>query len=481
MGLWKGLTRALDPDRVIQTTMTGMIEATKWRYAVEGPRNPWAPGEPMKLLMAGYVGTRNTGADVRVAEMCRQIRHLMGDDRLELSLMTNDWNRSRGYFPRVRQVQMPMVFPPFLYDECPKHHGVIACEGSMFKSKFADALSTMMAGSLGMANAECKLSIGYGAEAGAMSEGLERFVEDHCARSLVICRNVPSRGTLESLGVRTAPGTDTAWTFEPAAPAIGRDILERYGWDGETPVLALCPINPFWWPVKPSVTKGLAKELAGEFDFEHYRSFYFHSWDGTREAQLDAYISGIAEAVHAFAAEHDVFPVCCGSEAVDRLACERLSDKLGGVPVIVSDEYDMFEFVSVLHQARYLVSSRFHAIVTSMPGKVPSAGITMDERIRNLMNDRGDADLFLEVDDPNLADRLLTILRRLHDDGEEIAENIARVVPAQLKLMGQMGIDFLDEVERVYPAFARIERPRTWEAHLPPLRPLVAGILEDYA
>ena len=209
MGLWKGLTRALDPDRVIQTTMTGMIEATKWRYAVEGPRNPWTPGEPMKLLMAGYVGTRNTGADVRVAEMCRQIRHLMGDDRLELSLMTNDWNRSRGYFPRVRQVQMPMVFPPFLYDECPKHHGVIACEGSMFKSKFADALSTMMAGSLDDERG-VQLSVGYGAER-AMSEGLERSWKT-TARARSLSAATCPRAARSSASASAAPGTDTAWT-----------------------------------------------------------------------------------------------------------------------------------------------------------------------------------------------------------------------------------------------------------------------------
>ena len=38
--------------------------------------------------------------------------------------------------------------------EVPKHHGVVACEGSMFKSKFANALATMMIGSLGIAAAE---------------------------------------------------------------------------------------------------------------------------------------------------------------------------------------------------------------------------------------------------------------------------------------------------------------------------------------
>ena len=35
-----------------------------------------ATGQKLKLLFAGYNGTRNTGSDVRVEEMIRQIRHI---------------------------------------------------------------------------------------------------------------------------------------------------------------------------------------------------------------------------------------------------------------------------------------------------------------------------------------------------------------------------------------------------------------------
>ncbi len=107
----------------------------------------------MKLLFAGYNGTRNTGSDVRVEEMLRQMRRVLGDENVALSVMTFDPNRSRGYFAGTAQVQLPMIFPPFLFREVRKYDGVMACEGSMFKSKFANALSTMTIGSLGIAAA----------------------------------------------------------------------------------------------------------------------------------------------------------------------------------------------------------------------------------------------------------------------------------------------------------------------------------------
>ena len=125
-----------------------------------GKGKSWQPGEKLKLLFAGYNGTRNMGSDVRVEEMLRQIRHILGADKVDFSVMTQNFNFSEGYFEDTRQVYLPDIFPPFLSDEVPKHHGVVACEGSMFKSKFANALTTMMIGSLGIAAAQNKLSVG---------------------------------------------------------------------------------------------------------------------------------------------------------------------------------------------------------------------------------------------------------------------------------------------------------------------------------
>ena len=49
---------------------------------------PKAPGDKLKLLFAGYNGTRNTGSDVRVEEMLRQVRHIFGADRLDLTVFS---------------------------------------------------------------------------------------------------------------------------------------------------------------------------------------------------------------------------------------------------------------------------------------------------------------------------------------------------------------------------------------------------------
>src|SRR5215467_13712565 len=211
-------------DFVLEAWVSANIERAKARWML-GANKPWEPGAKLKLLFAGYNGTRNMGSDVRVEEMLRQLRHILGADRVAFSVMSQNFKFSQGYFSDTAQVHLPDIFPPFLYDEVPKHHGVVACEGSMLKSKFANALTTMMIGSLAIASAQNKLSVGYGAEAGYMDPTLARMCQRYCSDSFVITRNEESQAVLGKLGVSTELGTDTAWTFEPRSLEYGRKAL----------------------------------------------------------------------------------------------------------------------------------------------------------------------------------------------------------------------------------------------------------------
>jgi len=457
-------------DFVLEAWVSSIIEGKKVQWMM-GKREPWQPGEKLKLLFAGYNGSRNTGSDVRVEEMLRQIRRILGPDNVDLSMMTFNFDRSRGYFEGTSQVRLPDIFPPFLADEVPKHHGVVACEGSMFKSKFANALTTMMIGSLGIAAAENKLSIGYGAEAGHMDPLVAKMCGRYCRNSLVITRNDESRKILRELGVPTELGTDTAWTFEPLGAAYGQKALRDVGWDGTTPVLVVCPINPFEWPVKASVAKAALHSLTGAYNESHYRGPYFHNAGPEADRAYEHYLSSIANAVAAFRQrkKKSVFVIMAATERMDARPCRRISEKLGGVPVLTSDDYNMYQMVSILRACRMIVSSRYHGIVTSMPALVASAGITMDERIRNLMNERGHQELLMNVDDPDLEARTLTALEILDRDGERIADGIARTVVRNLKLMARMGVYFEEEVQRRYPEFPTRRGEWSWEDYLPPM------------
>ena len=491
------LEREFDADRVLRRTMGALIETAAARYPID-PGAEWKPGNPLELLLVGYSGTRNTGADVRVEEMIRQFRHLLGDDHLRLSILTLDAKKTRGYFPGVRQLLAPKLFPKFMFDVVHQHHGVVACEGSMFKSKFANALTTFMVGAIGVATAEQKLAIGYGGEAGAMDPEVEAMVRKYCQRAIVIARNPASVGVLKRLEIEASLGADTAWTFEPHPPEVADALLKAAGWDGKKPVLVCCPINPFWWPVTADWKRGVEQAVFKSHSKNHFSSVYFHAGGEAIEAQQKAYVAALAGALQHARETHDAFVVLVGMEALDRKAAEAIAKLMAegspsglrstatsgeAPPLFISDQHEHRTLVSILRKASALLSSRYHAIVTAMPAGVPAVGVTMDERIRNLLGDAGLSELCIEVSADDLRGKIEAGLARIFADPTPIRTALKKDVAHQLYLMGTMGQTFVEAIRRRHPAFPiREGLGRTGDvlAHLPSLSPELQALLVEF-
>ena len=252
------------------------------------------------------------------------------------------------------------------------------------------------------------------------------------------------------------------------------------GWDGHTPILGLCPINPFWWPVRPSLTKFTARTLLGLYKDSHYRSIYFHHDSRKVRASFQHYIDSWIRGIQAFRKNHQVFPVLIGMETLDRISCEKISHGLGGAPCFIADQFDMYQLVSILRQCHLLLSSRFHGVVTSMPAGVASAGITMDERLRNLMRERGHSEFLLEVDDPDLETKLEDLLPKLLNQAGEMRSSLGATVVRNLKVMARMGVYFQQHLLEQYPEFPHRSGHLSWENYLPPLSSNLISLVETY-
>src|SRR3981081_4217470 len=111
-------------DLILEAWVRSSAERTRGSWML-GKGNAWQPGEKLKLLFAGYNGTRNMGSDVRVDEMLRQLRHILGAEKCDFSVMSQNFQRSEGSFEGTTQVYWRDIFPPFLSNEVPKHHGVV--------------------------------------------------------------------------------------------------------------------------------------------------------------------------------------------------------------------------------------------------------------------------------------------------------------------------------------------------------------------
>ena len=313
---------------------------------------------------------------------------------------------------------------------------------------------------------------------------MDNLIQRMCARytkdSLVITRSLESQQLLSGLGVPNELGADTAWTFEPHPPEYARKALRESGWDEKTPILVLCPIHPFVWPVRASIGKYIARATTGAFKDSQYRTVYFFESGAEVDRKLKHYIKGYTNATKAFLQKHKVFPILVAMERLDAVACREIAKEIPGVPIFTSDDYDMFQLVSILRECTYMVSSRYHGIVTSMPARVVSAGVTMDERIRNLMRERGHQHLLLNVDDADLEPKLIQVMDSLVSGADEIRDSIGRTVVTNLKAMSRMAIFLEDEVRRTYPEFPLRRGVLSWEDNLPPLHATLRNLAEEY-
>ena len=111
-------------DLLLESWVGGLIELNKFAWML-GAGGAWKPGEPLKLLFAGYNGTRNTGSDVRVEEMLRQVRRVLGAENLALSVMTQNFESARAAISATRgRCTCPMYFRRFCISEVRRNDGV---------------------------------------------------------------------------------------------------------------------------------------------------------------------------------------------------------------------------------------------------------------------------------------------------------------------------------------------------------------------
>lgn len=113
-----------------------------------------------------------------------------------------------------------------------------------------------------MCKAQGKPCIAYGSEVGKLDPVIEKTSKKQCDKVLFIARSTGSFDRCQELGFTCLLGTDTAWDFDSSAYAPEAErILRTQGRNGTQRLIGVAPINPFWWPVKPSLSKLLAHKL----------------------------------------------------------------------------------------------------------------------------------------------------------------------------------------------------------------------------
>ncbi|MGJ8678067.1 MAG: polysaccharide pyruvyl transferase family protein [Akkermansiaceae bacterium] len=461
----KRYSEAADPDAVLKEQLEISVSNYKGSSTSETSSSD---SLPLKIFLAGYAGAGNTGADVRVYEMLRQFRHFWGEN-VDFCLSVIEPQLAQ-FFEGMTEIRELVYLPEFLPAMTDWADISVACEGSLFKSNFGDVLSFSMIATLAYAKSAGQLSFAYGSEAGSMSDELLSFTRKFCQDTRVFCRNRQSVERLAHIGMDVSEGVDTAWTYEPQCTDWAREELIKTGWDGQQPLLAVCPVNPFFWPVRADQERYQAFLKDGSHAESHYGYFYFHEESAEITEQFEAYLNSVRQAVETWASQHHAHVVLIGMDRVDKSVVSTLSEQLS-VPhsAFTSPEYSQPQLISLLRISNLMLSSRFHAIVCTMSAGLPCVGLDYDDRISNLLTDAGHPELVFPVS-PTPDPVLLTAALNIAWEQRSIIENDHKAFAVrQLVDLGKMGQALCELVKQSHPELPCRIISDDPLAYLPPL------------
>jgi len=446
-----------------------------------GKYDEWTPDKKIKILLVGYNGVRNTGSDVRVVEMARQLADLFGKDRIQITIMTMDVHSLEGYFDEdVSLLHFSTFFPFDLYRACNSHHAVILCEGSTLKSTFANALTLFLCEAAGIMQAQGKPCLAFGSEVGHMEPFLQRAAAQLCRDTWFITRTEGSFAELKKLGLHGHNGTDAAWFYQPFAAmentlqgnsdensqGVSQDnrqsstqagkqdfkqscnqdnrqiinsALTAQGWDGKKKLIGISVIDPFCWPVRASISKWIIQSIRHDYSMQFDRCYFF-SDSPDRRLHYRQYTEGIANGVNHFLQEHDYFPVLIGMERLDKKACLEVRSMLNQPGAIfLSGDHNASVMVGVLRSLSMLITSRYHAAVLSMENGCPIVAVSMDERLDGIMNELNMGQYLMHVRDEDIERGTFELLRNAEMNREDIHANIQEQLPIYKKTLSEMG------------------------------------------
>jgi polysaccharide pyruvyl transferase WcaK-like protein len=422
----------------------------------------WEKGKKLKILLVGYNGARNTGADVRVVSMVEQFIKFLDRDTIEISILTRHVEKFQGYFDSsIKLIEYKDFFSSDLFRACNTHHMVVLCEGSTLKSNFSNSLTLFFCQAAGIMKKQNKPCIAYGSEAGEMEAFVERIVKKMCDQTYFLARTENSLKKIKALGLKGHLGTDTAWTFDSSSKKrLAHMQLIQSGWDGKKPLLGLALMNPFYWPVRPSVYKWVKAYLSNHWE-NHSSKWYFFSWSQEKEALYQAYLKGIAEVACASVEQFGFHVVVIGMEAIDAKVCLKFREILDTpIHIFSSTDHDGYEMKEILNKLSILITSRYHARVLSLDANVPAIAISMDERLENFYSEIGQLDkYYFTVDEKELGVKVSAAMKEMWENREIIKKDLESKKYSYYKKFDEMGSFFDQFVKDHFRGIGKKKQP----------------------
>ncbi len=340
----------------------------------------------IRVLLVGYNGANNTGAEALLASDIEDVRAVLGPGA-HITVPTLNPANLRRYVkegPTLHIAPIPTLFFGAIRRLVGESDLVLLVEGSTYMDSWGSPLLWSFLWASHCAAKMGKPCMAYAVDAGTLKPLNARLVRRVASKtSLIVTRNRAAAGRLRAVGV-TAPilsTADNAFTFQPREADRGWVAREWPRAAGGVVGLAMVDFSLFPAVMRPWGPRELC-----------YKWPYYFSSSPERARSSEVLARGYASL-----ADHVVEST---GKAVALISMEQLDEALAGrvlrrmrhpesARVFSARQYDASQMTCLLRCLDLLVTSRYHAAVLSLAAGVPQVAVHHDTRLATIYQDIG--------------------------------------------------------------------------------------------
>lgn len=373
-----------------------------------------------RILLYGYHGLRNAGAESRLAAIIHELRCRFEDARIRVATF------DRHGLDYLSGVEVRYVNPA-LYRRSTRRlirdsDVVVLTEGNLLSDSFTAQMVQVHAAAMEEAHEAGVPTVGLALDAGPLAPSRRPRVMRAVNRlALLTLRTAAALDDLldRGLTLQATVTADCAVSMPLPTLAERSAVLASLGLEGAT-VHGLAPVDFFMYPARIA-------PVGRPADYVRYP--FRGSWPGdgrARSAELAR--QWIELGRRQLRADPDAVVAVVAMDPSD----ERISRLVGhgiGVPertrLVSCRGLNTFEMSAVLSGLTSMVTSRYHALVMPLAYSVPFVALGHDNRMRYITTEMGLDKYFVDRDTEDLADVLADRHLSLLSESAELRPHLA--------------------------------------------------------
>lgn len=383
----------------------------------------------IRIVLAGYLGRNNTGSEARAAMTIQDVRRSIGEEvnHIRITVLTLNATNTRRYISdeTVDVQEIGSIFallPGILRIIFEPNNILFLTEGAAFTDHFSSFFFYAFLLATLLAKASGKKVVAYVVECGELkpfNHRLLRYIGNKI--DLIITRTEDSKKRMIRFGIKKPihVTADMVFQYRPPNRDFALRLLKELQVDPEKPIIAVAPKEVYWFPVRP-------EPWGPKQNLYHY-PFYF-TWTEEKRNRSRAFKKGMSQYVDYLVEKLDANVLLIAMDEMDLPISKEihsLSKHPDHVRVISNNEYDISGISALLSSLRFLVATRYHACVLSIPSKIPLIGVSSDTRLKSLFREMGIMDCFIDLSTKTLCNDLICATERVLENEKEYRRRIA--------------------------------------------------------